>query len=402
MNDSRLITRFVLRNYKSIAGCDVALGNLTFLVGPNGAGKSNILDALRFVSDSLNASLDHSLRERGGITEVRRRSSGHPTHFGIRLDFRLQGEATGTYAFSIASAPQGAYSVQREECHVSFPPYNPTNQFSYRVENGSVVRASFEPHPPASQDRLYLINAAGFSEFRLVYDALSQMGFYSLNPEEIRDLQSPDPGFLLRRDGSNLASVLSRLQASAPSVKRRIQEYLAKVVPGVESVDSRPIGPKETIEFRQLVRGATHPWRFLAANMSDGTLRTLGVLVALFQRPPSPHSNYRLVGIEEPEIALHPAAAGVLTSSLADASERTQVVVTSHSPDLLDNDLIPAESILAVIAEHGDTRVGRLDEAGRSVLRDHLYTAGELLRMDQLRPDPTSTTADPNRLSLFD
>lgn len=61
--------------------------------------------------------------------------------------------------------------------------------------------------------------------------------------------------------------------------------------------------------------------------------------------------------------------------------------MTSHSPDLLDDEQIPDESILAVVAEDGETHIGPLDEAGRSVLRDHLYTAGELLRLDQLRPD---------------
>ncbi len=94
-----------------------------------------------------------------------------------------------------------------------------------------------------------------------------------------------------------------------------------------------------------------------------------------------------LVGIEEPEIALHPAAAGVLRDSLRDASRKTQVLVTSHSPDLLDDPDIRDEQILPVIAEHGETRIAPLDEAGRNAIRDRLYTPGELLRLDQLRPE---------------
>ena len=72
--DRRLLTRVVLRNYKSIAACDVSPAQLTFLVGPNGSGKSNFLDALRFVADAVRFSLDHALRDRGGIGEVRRLS----------------------------------------------------------------------------------------------------------------------------------------------------------------------------------------------------------------------------------------------------------------------------------------------------------------------------------------
>jgi len=396
--DSRLLTRIVLRNYKSIAACDVRPARLSFLVGPNGSGKSNFLDALRFVADALRYSLDHALRDRGGINEVRRRSSGHPTHFGIRLEYSLP-SGSGHYAFNVAAKPRGAYEVQREEClAVSARGV----KSSFRVESGDVVETNIVPAPAAARDRLYLVNVSGVEAFRPLYDALSGMGFYNLNPEEIRDLQPPDPGELLNRDGSNIASVLSNLAAHSPDLKKRIEEYLARVVPGIAGVDSIAIGPKETLEFRQDVRGAKYPWRFLASNMSDGTLRAFGVLVALFQGAGNGKPTRRLVGIEEPELALHPAAAGVLTDSLQDASEHAQVLVTSHSPDLLDNESIPDDSILAVFAEHGETSIGRLDDAMRSALRDHLYTAGELLRLDQLKPDPNSTALNPDQLELFD
>ena len=78
------ITRVRLRHYRSIAACDVDLGPIALLVGANGSGKSSFLDSLRLVSDSLQTTLDHALRDRGGIAEVRRRATGHPTHFGIR------------------------------------------------------------------------------------------------------------------------------------------------------------------------------------------------------------------------------------------------------------------------------------------------------------------------------
>ena len=70
-------------------------------------------------------------------------------------------------------------------------------------------------------------------------------------------------------------------------------------------------------------------------------------------------------------------------------------MVTSHSTDLLDDPDIPAEAIIAVLAEDGETRIGPLDDVGRSALRDHLYTAGELLRMNQLDPDPGRSRLDP-------
>src|SRR3989454_3329529 len=108
------IPRVRLTNYKSIAACDVTLGPLTFLVGPNGSGKSNFLDALRLVVDALRTSLDHALRDRSGIKEVRRRSAGHPTHFRIQLDFKFGSGASGHYAFQIGARQAGGYEVQEE------------------------------------------------------------------------------------------------------------------------------------------------------------------------------------------------------------------------------------------------------------------------------------------------
>ena len=394
--DSTAITRVCLRNYKSIAACDVELPPLTFLVGPNGSGKSNFLDALRFTAQALRFSPEHALRERGGINEVRRRSRGHPNHFAIRVRFHVPG-ATGWYAFEIGARPKGRYFVRREQCVVRAAV--PEHSGFFRIEDGE-HRGNSIPHPPPTggSDRLYLLPASGYEAFRPVYDTLAGMGFYNLNPAQIRELQSPDPGDLLDRDGGNIASVLDRMKSHSPSDVGRIGDYLSRVVPGTNRVEPRTIGPKLTLEFRQQVRGDPNPWRFLANNVSDGTLRVLGVLAALFQRPGASQSA-RLVGIEEPETALHPAAAGVLADILHEASRRVQVIVTSHSADLLDRKTIPLESILAVVSEDGETRVSRLDEAGRTTLRDGLFTAGELLRLNQIAPDPES--AVPSLLDLF-
>lgn len=401
MADPHFINRVVIRNYKSIAACDVTLGALTFLVGANGSGKSNFLDALRFIADALRYSLDHALRDRGGIQEVRRRSSGHPTHFGIRVDFSIVGGSYGHFAFDIGAKPSGAFAVQNEECYITGGERSSRGPTYYRVSEGTLQATSLEPAPAAVKDRLYLVNVSGVPAFRPLYDALSTMGFYNLSPASIRDLQPPDPGDLLQRDGGNLPSVLASLKRNDPLLKARIEEYLAQVVPGITGVDSKVIGPRETLEFRQHVAGAKNPWRFIAANMSDGTLRALGVLVALFQSSSEGHGRSLLVGIEEPETALHPAAAGVLIDGLKDASAFRQVLVTSHSPDLLDNDTISADQLLAVVAEEGETKIGQLDVPGRSVLKEHLYTAGDLLRMNQLRPDPLAMRLRADQLNLF-
>jgi predicted ATPase len=397
------LTRLVLRNYKSIAACGVDLGALTFLVGPNGSGKSNFLDALRFTSDSLRSSLDNALRERGGIAEVRRRSGGHPTNFGIRLEFQLP-SAKGHYAFRIGARPQGGYEVQTEECVILTPERTAFLVVGGEVRAFDLGRARNGITPPAAlKDRLYLVNVSGLPEFRPVYDALSRMGFYNLNPDRIRDFQAPDSGELLVRDGGNLTSVLRQLSSTDESRKRRIEEYLSSIVPGVSGVDVKDVPPKATLEFRQQVAGSSDPWRFFAGNMSDGTLRALGILVALFQPEENAGSRVPLVGIEEPEIALHPAAVGALLDALREASQATQVIVTTHSPDLLESADIGDELLLAVYADKGATQIAPVDEASREAVHRGLYTAGELLRLDQLRPDMKLFGLRPaKQLDLFD
>ena len=109
-----------------------------------------------------------------------------------------------------------------------------------------------------------------------------------------------------------------------------------------------------------------------------------------FRGTNDPKKRVLLVGVEEPEIALHPAAAGVLLDALREAADKTQIIITSHSPDLLDDKDLDPESILAVEARDGITVIADIDEAGRSAVRDRLYTTGELLRIDQLQPNPDS------------
>lgn len=395
---SPFVARLGLRNYRSIGMCDAPLQRLTVFVGPNGAGKSNILDSLRFVSDSLRHSVEFALQCRGGINEVRRRSKGHPTHFGIRLDLNMPDGGHAVYAFQVGASPAGGFTVQEEKCRI-VPWKVPAPEVFYHVAGGEVKAASGNFQSAIEPDRLYLGAVSALPEFRPLYDAFCRMGFYSFNPDRMRDYQDADAGEMLKRDGSNIPSILRRLGNSA--AKLRIEEYLGAVVPGLKSVSVRPLGPKETVEFRQEVPGDTNPWRFLASNMSDGTLRVLGILVALFQAFPKSQKPIPLVGIEEPELALHPAATNALADAILESCDRTQVLLTSHSPDLLDNRHISSDSILAVVSDKGQTIVGPVDDASRKTLKDGLFTPGELLRMQQIAPNRTAFEQAQSQLDLF-
>jgi predicted ATPase len=182
--------------------------------------------------------------------------------------------------------------------------------------------------------------------------------------------------------------VLDHLARRHPWVRNRIEAYMKGIVSSLESVSVEGDSYYRYLRFGFKFPARERSLSMGAENMSDGTLRALGVLVALFQRPKNwDGMKAAVVGIEEPETALHPAAARVLFDALGEAAESRQVIVSTHSPDLLDSDDVDTDSILAVqMGEDGATQIGPVDDAGRSVLLKRLYTPGELMRINHLQP----------------
>jgi predicted ATPase len=372
-----------LRDYKSIGDSSIGLGPLTVLVGRNGSGKSNFIDALRFISDSLQTSIDHAIRSRGVIHGLSRRGIADPV-FYITVSVFLPGDQRAIYSIAVGSQRNGDFEIASERLLLRSASGEPLGH--YHVFDGKVADASINQPPAAQRDRLYLVSASGFPEFRPVYDALSAMRFYDFNVDVMRKPQAPDVGRWLRSDGSNVASVVARLSREQPESLLRIKQYLCAIVPGIKSIERVPQGSFETLGFTQKGSSSSGTQEFLSSSMSDGTLRALGSLIAVAQLA-GQGPQVSLVGIEEPETALHPAATAALMDGLREATEHTQVIITSHSPDLLDQMDLETDTLLAVALQDGVTRIAPIDKASRSVIRDHLYTPGELLRMDQLEPD---------------
>ncbi|MFQ5956136.1 MAG: AAA family ATPase [Kiloniellales bacterium] len=389
-----------LKNYKSIARCRVDLGELTILVGPNGSGKSNFLDALRLVSDGLRSTLEHALRDRGGIGEVRRKSGGHPTHFTISLRLRLEAGRFATYSFEIGSAVDGGPRVKREEAVVAGPE-SPVSGFFYRVRDGRIVGSE----PPLSEsvqpDRLYLASVADRDEFRPLFDPLSRMAFYNISPVEMRRSQPHDGARLLRGDGGNIASVVDRLAREDSSTFERIRAFLRTITPGVEGVEQASLGPSQTLVFRQRVQAAKYPWPFYASSMSDGTLRSLCILTALFQGAGDGQLAAPFIAIEEPEAALHPGGARVLVDASFETSRRTQILLTTHSPDLLDYERISEAHVRAVGNDRGNTSIDPVDPSTITALRQDLYAVGVPSRPRPVETEPPQALEETLQGDLF-
>jgi predicted ATPase len=408
MPDSTFITRVAIENFKSITACDVRLGPFTFLVGPNGAGKSNFLDSLSFVKDGLVHSLEFAIRQRGSLQNLWH----YPHHSGdnlmVSLELRLPSQVEAAYSFKIkdvASTGRGwRWELVEEECRVG--------SHYFRLQDGK-IDSSLGLMPAPASDRLFLVLASGNPVFREVFDALIDMQFYQLQPRSIPDINTYDPQQRLLADGSNLASVLFYADANA---KARIEEFLRVVLPTVRKVSVEPVvvelahsdtaqggvdrnGNKIALVFHQKVGNTIA--LFGPTQMSEGTLRTLAILTALYQMDPIRNLRPTLTAIEDVEAAVHPAELAVLYDALEEASLTTQVIVSSQSPELLDRKDLRADSILAVSADEGVTRLGPPDQACRTALDEHHLTAGELLRIGQLSPlksaPPPAAALSPSR-----
>jgi predicted ATPase len=209
-------------------------------------------------------------------------------------------------------------------------------------------------------------------------------------------MQDPDSGISLRPDGSNATSVLQEIERQEPTDLERIGQILASIVPNTKRVRIKKHGKKLSLEFTQ-EWGDRKRLNFEAFSMSDGTLRALGLLAAVYQRPtPS------LMVIEEPEATIHPGALGAVLDLLRHACRKMQVLITTHSPEVLDAKWIQDKHLRIVSWEEGATHITPISEASRKALQQHLMGAGELLCSNALEPSPLFREVADTQGDLFE
>lgn len=190
----------------------------------------------------------------------------------------------------------------------------------------------------------------------------------------IRRPQRADaPSSILEGDGSNLAIVLNRLRRNLAFKKRFIEE-LRTICPDMEDVDVSIVGG--TVEVVVHERDLEHA--IPATRLSDGTLRWMWLLCLLLDPSPPP-----LLCLEEPEVGLHPDVIPSLATLLREASERTQIVVATHSETLVSGFTETPEAVVVCERLGGSTMLRRLERGPLEVwLKDyslgHVWAAGEL------------------------
>jgi predicted ATPase len=376
------VCRVGAANFRAFRKVELRPGRLAAIVGPNASGKTTVLDIFRFLSESLRFGLYTALERRGGIQAVRHISPTRPRNCSIWIDLEYDGDYSASYRFQLSAEAGGGYRVATESCHLH---HRQTSLATLVLKDGQVTeqRSSlFGPNfIPANasigieRSALALPVLGLIPELSPIIDTIRDLRTYSIVPDKLRDLQDPDEGSELAPDGSNAASVLRHLD---PTARGELMEMLSFVVPGVLGVADVSHGNKLTLTFTQRAANGKKN-TFEALQMSDGTLRLLGILLAVYQadRP-------GFIAIEEPEATIHVAALDALIQVLKARADQTQILLTTHSPEVLD--AIDIDSIYLVESKPGFSELVSVSESSRRAVHDALFTPGELMRSGALEP----------------
>ena len=396
-----ILSRLVLKRFRSFPEEQVEFDNPTFLVGQNGSGKSNFADAFAVLAEAMTSPLQAVLEQRGGLSTVAYRSSAksRPSNLGLAVELENLDDNTSLaqYAFQLRALEDYGFEVGRERCIIQRTDGSRDRFDRWKSPRRSSISwksTAKSLGPVMEPNALALPLVGGDARFQAVARFLSEMRVYRIEPVVLREMQEPDSGVRLRSDGGNAASVLREIQRSSPDTWKQILQLLQSIVPGTVGVRHKRHGNKLTLEFTQDWANSGQV-KFETFNMSDGTLRVLGLLAAVFQRPaPS------LLVVEEPEATIHPGALGSVLDLLRHAGRFMQVVVTTHSPDILDAKWIADYHLRIARWEQGATRINQVSPATRTALGEHLIGAGELLRSNALTPAELFEE-DPRQYELF-
>ena len=360
-----MITRLLVKNYKSLRNVEVPLGPLNVFVGPNMGGKSNLIDVFRFLQEMIypaptqSEGLYYALAQRGGVSEVQWKGSDE-SNISIALDGKIDQPRPQQfeYRIEILAGPRGYAEIQEESLRltqdgkvVDLIVREGNTRWLANINGQKIVSSS-------ASGRSALQNAPeNWSGYELAR-SVSTWRFYQLVPQIMKDPNPTGTGEVLDHYGKNLSSWLMTLQTRHPETFAKLDQVARDVFPDLRSLLTWP-SPQGTVHLASTEKGLRRPvnvWQ-----MSDGELVFLALL-SLIYAPPEHAGD--LYCIEEPENHLHPRLLNVLVTLLrqvreeiAGAGSLSQLVITTHSPYLVDQ--MHLDEIIWVEKKDGSTQVSR-------------------------------------------
>ena len=383
--NSLLIRSLTLRNILSfgLEGCDIALSPLNVFIGPNGSGKSNLIEAIVLLRSSANG-LRETVRAGGGVNEWIWKGDSR----GVAVVDAVISNPFGSQSLRHVlafRAEQQAFRLddERIENEKSHYPDKDT-YFYYRYQQGhpvlnvksierSLAQENVEPDISILVQRRDPDTYPEISYLASVYEKIRIYREWAFGRNTIfREPQKADMrNDRLEEDFSNLGLFLNRLRRN-PKAKNALLAALRDLYDGLDDFDVSVEGGTVQVFFTE------GDFTIPATRLSDGTLRYLCLLAILCDPEPPP-----LVCMEEPELDLHPDILPKLADLMIAMSERTQLIVTTHSDILVDALTEQPESILVCEKHDGQSTIQRLDSQKLTSWLEK-YSLGELWTRGEL------------------
>lgn len=354
------IEQLRVKNYRVLY--DLELKNitpLTVFLGPNGSGKSTIFDVFAFLSECFQLGLRRAWDKRGRFRELRTRGVDGPISFELKYREKPD-DPIITYYLAIAESPRGPYVEEEFLQWRRGQTGRPFRFLNFREGRGEVISGDM----PEMQDEriqqeldspdILAVNTLGQFASNPRVSALRRFisGWYLsyLSADHARGTPEAGPQERLSEIGDNLPNVIQYLKEQYPDRLDHILNTLTGRIPRLESIDAQMMQ-----DGRLLLQVKDAPFKqpVLAKFASDGTLKMLAYLTMLYDPDPP-----QLIGIEEPENHLHPRLLPELAEECRTASSQSQLMVTTHSPYLVDA-IRPEELWVLYRNEQGFTQAKR-------------------------------------------
>jgi predicted ATPase len=346
-----VFTKLSLKNWKNFGNVKVSLFDRMFVVGANASGKSNFLDAFRFLKDVVNNGLQKAVNSRGGIKKIRNLNARAPSYVEISVSMVDNASSTpDTWEYTIQFNAAGG-SAEKRDINISLEKIIKNNEIildrKYTDENEDYLSKQFT----------HLEQPAINGRFRVLFDCFKSISYVNIIPQLIREADSFIPSNATEDFyGRNLLETISVASEKTRNTKlRSINRVLKMAVPQFSDLayvvdeKGRPHLQVKYEHFRP--KGAYQR----EDQFSDGTLRLFGIIWAILD-------GDGLMLLEEPELYLHSEIVKQLPMFIANAQKlknglKRQVIISSHSYDLLNTDTISTNEIIILRQDKEDTSV---------------------------------------------
>jgi len=375
------IQDLIINGFRSLKHANWRPDRLNLVVGPNGSGKSNLIRCLELIASAAKGNLQDSLAEEGGVVPILWDHQPGSCGWRLRIDpvdkprDRIRDELT--YEFELAQLRgTSAYEINKDslgnwykfELGQENSPYWIFNRDRRRAhlfdqQQGKLVPLEEESseNPDGYDENESLLSQIADLRNRIPTLARRELESWNVHhdvhAERGSAMRKPAPTQLTKRlspDGGNLVTVLHTLYTGNRAFRDLIddgmragfgQEYLR--------LEFQPAAAHQ-IQLAVLWKSSSHA--HAGSDLSDGTLRFLFLLTVLSHPEPG-----ALIAIDEPEAGLHPSMLSILAEYAGAASDKTQVVLTSHSPEFLDAFAELSPQVTLCHWEDGQTFLNQLD-----------------------------------------